>query len=118
MKRNWTNVAKEHNGTDQQKAKIGKAIKEVEWFQVPKKGEPPLSLGMMIAEGLTQAIKEYNIPKVTHVGCSNALAPLGLLAIRGNYKDGPVDIYMLDCGSEIVPVCSELRDKPNTKSDN
>ncbi len=104
-------TAVEHNGTDNQKTRIRRAIGWIEWIAVPKENEPALSLPMMQGEGLKQAIKEYRIPKVSHVGYSSELAPYGLLAIRGHYKSETVEIYVIDCGSEIMAVCVDVHAK-------
>jgi len=107
MKTDWMQNANEHNGTDRQKAMIQKAAAKMDWLEMPKGGET-LSLPMMPGEGIKAAIKEYRIPKVSHVAISNQLAPYGFYGIRGHYIGAVVDIFLIDTGTSIAALCAHV----------
>ena len=104
--RNWTNVGKDYNETDEQKQHILSAINAIDWIKLPEKGS--LSVAMMPGEAIKNAIKELRIPKVSHIAISNALAPYGFYGIRGHYKNGTANIYLVDAGCSCSVVMSEL----------
>ena len=104
---NWLTIGKEYTDTYEKRAKILEAVKEVEWFNMPAKGEA-LSLPMMPGEGIKAAIREFRIPKVSRVGHGRALAPYGLIAIEGNYSNGQAQIYLMDSGIELIPLFTDF----------
>ena len=104
MTRTYTNIGTTYNGTDHLKAKLTAAITDLDWQ--PLKGG--LSVAMMPGEGIKSCIKELKIPKVSHIAISHELAPYGLYGIRGHYKNGDAQIYVVDEGCSIVVVASDF----------
>lgn len=98
----WTKIGIEYTETPEQKKRIEGAISRAEWLDL-KDG---LSVGLMPGMGIKGAIKEFRIPKVSHVAILHDLAPYGLYGIRGHYKNGEVDIFFVDEGTSIVPIGS------------
>ena len=97
---NWTKVGEPEVG--EHRERFAAAIAALDWQAVP------CTLGMMPGENIKQVIRAFRIPKVSHVAVSAELAPLGLYGIRGHYKNGTAQVYVLDLGSECVPIASEL----------
>jgi len=106
----YTKTGAEHNGTDKQKEKLARTIKGLEWLEMPKAGES-LSLPMMPGEGIKAMIKEFRIPKVSHIAISHEMAPYGFYGIRGHYKNADVDIFVIDEGTLLVPVVNYATEK-------
>ena len=100
MKRNWTITGKEH--TEGKHDKMGAMFSRMKWREIP------CTMGMMPGEAIKAAIRQLHIPKVSHVACSNELAPFGLEGIIGHYKDGEAIIYLLDTGTEVIPLASDF----------
>jgi len=112
---NWTNVGTEWIGdkyippSERQKpmwtrSQILEAIETtIIWYDVPQDGSA-IKLPMMPGLNINAIIEQCNIPHVSRVGHGNGLAPYGLLAIVGNYKNGRATIYALDAGD----VCTIL----------
>lgn len=88
---------------------VERAIEALSWIDVPESDE--LSLSMIPGEGIKAAIKELRIPKVTQIAISHDLAPYGLYAIEGNYKNGRAVVYVVDLGSNLIPVASDFYPK-------
>ncbi len=109
VKRTWTKVGEEFTGEHAKREQIAGAIERMEWQEIPKGGS--LTLGMMPGEGIKAAIRELHIPKVSHVAVSNELAPYGLYGIRGHYKNGDANVFIVDRGSDMLPVCSDFTAK-------
>jgi len=86
-------------------------ILSAEWEAVEKGKSYPFSQGMAIDE----AIKQFRIPKVTHVSLYGVFSGLGLYGIRAHYKDEEVDIFFVDDGVSITPIASHR--KPINKED-
>lgn len=101
MQRTWTQVGKAHN-----RATVERAITSIEWLEIPKGGT--LEAPMMPGEGIKAAIQQLRIPKVSHVAWSSELAPYGFYAIRGHYANGDAEVYIVDMGTHLVPVCSDF----------
>lgn len=110
MKTDWMQNANEHNGTDEQKAIIQKAAADLEWIGMPKKGES-LSLPMMPGEGIKGAIKELKIPRVSHIAISHDLAPYGFYGIRASYTNANVEVFLIDAGCYLAPLCAYVTEK-------
>jgi hypothetical protein len=100
MKRTWTEVGKEY--TEKRQEEIALYIQEIQWHELPH------TTGMMAGEGIKHCIKELRIPKVTHIAISNEMAPYGLYGIRGHYKNGMAEIYIVDSGCDCTPICSDF----------
>lgn len=97
MQINWSNIGKDYNGTDQQKADIQRAIDRLEWLPIPVKNLP-FSQGKAIAI----AIDELRLPNVSHLAYSHDIDKGSFLGIKCNYRAGPVYVYFLDIGTEAV----------------
>ena len=99
--RTWTSVGAEHTGEAARKT-IQKAIDGLEWQPVPCEmaAGPGLAL-----KGLVQ---ELRLPKVSHVADSHELAPYSLIAIRCHYKNGMCELFAIDIGTEVIPLCSDF----------
>ncbi len=108
MERNWTQVGRDHNGTDEQKTILGGMFDRLEWQEIFPAG---ITLPMMPGEGLKEAIRELGLPKVSHVAISNEMAPYGLMAARAHYKNGTANVYLADEGSRLVVLCSDFYPK-------
>lgn len=104
MQRTFTKIGSEYND-EPVRPRLVKAIAAIEWQTIP------CTLGMMPGEGIKQTIKEFHIPKVSHVAVSSDLAPYGLYGIRGYYKNGMAELFVVDSGCEIVPVVSDFYPK-------
>lgn len=100
--RNWTQIGQAEGFS---KGRIEAAILNMEWTTIPK--TMPMSQGL----GIKAAIKELRIPKVSHIADSNQLAPYGFYGIRAHYANGDADIYIVDRGSDLIPVCSDFTPK-------
>jgi|SRR5208283_3048140 len=98
--RNWTEVGKEYDHEV-----IIRTIDSLEWKALP------LTLDFMNGEGIKAAIKGFRIAKVSHVATSPAMAPCGFFGIRGHFANGDAEFYLIDEGSELVPVCSDFHPK-------
>ena len=107
MQRNWTSVGLEHVPVDQREL-VGAIFDRMEWQAVPVLGDGELRLGAMPAECLSTMINELHITRVSHVAVSHEMAPCGLVAARGHYRNGRADVYALDLGHEAVVLCSDF----------
>lgn len=119
MKRTWTTVGTQIVGAELEdresvidKDTVEQAIGTVNWREIPKDGH--LEAPMMPGEGIKAAIQTLRIPKVSHVAWSNELAPYGFYGVRGHYKNGQAEVYMVDTGTSIIPVCSDFHEKQET----
>ena len=99
----WFEVGKEHWDGNQERIKA--ICSAVEWI------EPPCTLGFMQGECINTCIKEFKIPKVSHVAVSHELAPFGLCGIRGHYKNADVDFFVVDEGTHISSLCAFVSEK-------
>ena len=110
MPRTWTKVGEEYSKGKQEQ--ITAFIGRLEWQTLH------CEMGMMPGEGIKAAIAKFRIPHVSLVAVSSEMAPLGLYAVEGNYKNGRARLYLVDSGTEITPVatdffpCDEVVSKP------
>jgi hypothetical protein len=111
MARNWTKVGADHSRTA-----VERAILTLEWREIPKEGtlEAPMGPG----EGIKAAIRELKIPRVSHVAWSNQMAPYGFYGIRGHYPNGDAEVYIVDEGTHLSPVCSDFHPKGESQERN
>ena len=82
---------------------IQQQMDSVEWIELKKGDKLPLGQGMAI-QG---TIKEFKIPKVSHVAIHGNLDNLGFYGIRGHYKNGVFNIFIADNGCEIIPIAGQ-----------
>ncbi len=83
---------------------VEQAIEMLRWLDA----EQDMDLPMIPGLGIQAAIKELRIPKVSQVAISHELAPYGLYGIEGNYKNGRAHVYVVDVGSELIPIASDF----------
>lgn len=57
---------------------------------------------------ITEAIKQFRIPKVTHVSQFGMIDGHSLLGIRAKYKNGLAEIYIADNGLDAIPVAIDF----------
>jgi len=97
------------DGANLSRAAVERAIRTIEWREIPKGGslEAPAMPGL----GIKAAIQELRIPKVSHIAWSNQLAPYGFYGIRGHYSNGDAEVYIIDAGDHLTPVCSDFTPK-------
>ena len=100
MQRTWTAVGQEHS--DGKHDELGEMFERLEWREIP------CTMAMMPGDAIKAAITQLRIPKVSHVACSNELAPYGLEGIIGHYRGGTVKIYLIDTGTEVLPLASDF----------
>lgn len=100
MQRTWTKVGEEYSKGKQEQ--IAEFIKRLEWQTLP------CEMGMMPGDGIKAAIAKFRIPHVSQVAVSSEMAPLGLYAVEGKYKNGRARLYMVDAGTEITPIATDF----------
>ena len=103
----WLKVGKSHS--EGHENKIIKIISRMEWdFDFVGK-DLPMGPALCIKE----TIKQLKLPKVSAISYScNELAPYGFYGVEANYKNSKIRIFVVDEGSETVPVCVFVWDKP------
>jgi hypothetical protein len=101
MERTWTNIGAEYV-TDDNRTHVEHAIEKLAW-RTPE-GEFPAMPGL----GIKAVISELRLPKVSRVAISHDLAPYGLYGIEANYKNGCARVYVVDKGSNLIPICSDF----------
>jgi hypothetical protein len=94
----WTHVGREVI-SDGLREKISGMLERIELRSLP------YETGLMQGMGIKAAIKEFRIP-ATHAGDSREFAPYGLYGVRGRYKNGVAEVFLLDAGTEIIPIAS------------
>ena len=99
-KRTWTNIGAEYS--EEHRGRLARAFDSLEWQALP------IECGMLPGEGIKHAIREFRMPKVSHVAISHELAPYGLYGIRAHYSNGDAQIYILDRGSDLLPLASDF----------
>ena len=116
--RTWTTVGEVvmdktlEDGAKLSRKRVEAAIEAMDW-QAPKRdgGNGAWTLAMMPGEGIKTVIKEFRIPRVYELAVSNELAPYGFYGIKGRYKNGAAEIYVVDLGTELTPVCSDFTEE-------
>ena len=116
----WFNIGKEYTGTDELKQILLAAAAGIDsnstgpgewdrWLAIPQDGTP-LTMAMMPGLNISSTIREFKIPRVTHVGISARIAPHGLYGIRGHYQNGRqrVELFVLDSGDSITPLFARV----------
>ena len=117
--RTWTTVGEDvmgktlEGGAKLSRKRVEAAIEAMDW-QAPKPaadGAGVWTLAMMPGEGIKTVIKEFRIPRVYELAVSNELAPYGLYGIKGRYKNGAAEIFVVDLGAELTPICSDFTEE-------
>lgn len=116
--RNWTRVGSEYSDTEAKRAIMVAIIDTLEWVELPPKGQK-IRLGFMQGEAIKTAITEFRLPRVDmiaenglYVGVdrldSRESVSYALYGIQCHYTNGKSRIYLLDRGSDVVPVASDI----------
>jgi hypothetical protein len=89
-------------------------MKKLDWMQLVNN----MSLPFMPGQGIKEAIKQLNVPKVDMIayggGFSTSVEPgagYGFYGIQGNYKDCKIRLYVLDSGVSLTPIVVEVFNK-------
>jgi hypothetical protein len=99
----WMSIGKEY--WEGRQDAIKGYCETIEWQELPCK--------MSFAGGfaIKQIIKEQRIPNVSHVAESHQMAPYGLIGIRASYKNADVEIFAVDEGVSLSPICIFVNEK-------
>jgi len=108
----WTEIGKSRgqSETKEQRDRIRGAMKVMDWLEIPTDGAS-LEMAFMPGEGIKAAMRQLRLPDVSHVATSNELAPYGFLGVRTHYKNADVDVFIVDRGSDMFPVCMAVTEK-------
>ena len=101
MKRTWTETGVKcvpENNRD----RVSSIIYNFEWESIP------CAVGMMPGENIKGIIAEFKMPKVSHIAITHEMAPYGFYGIRAHYTNGKAQLYILDRGSDCVPIASDF----------
>lgn len=101
---NWMNVGKDHWEGNQER--IIEILSKMEWQELEEGMSLPMSPGL----GIEFLIKEFKIPRVSHIAISNEMTPFGLYGIYGHYRNADVKLYFVDEGSHISSLCQEVEE--------
>jgi hypothetical protein len=115
VERTITNVGARYTAGDRL-AQVEEQIEALEWHELPDDGA--LSAPFMPGEAIKAAIAQLRLPKVSRIAWNGALAfhddpeqdgeyP-GLCGIEANYRNGRARVYIVDNGTEILPVVSDF----------
>jgi hypothetical protein len=100
LKRTWTEVGVEY--TRDKQRDIAAMIERMEWRTLP------CEMGMGPGMAIKEAIKAFKIPRPSRVATSNEMATYSLIAVEGNYKNGRAQIFMVDDGVSVTPICTDF----------
>ncbi len=100
--RHWTDIGNPSVELLGGQPRISEAIDRIAWH--PVRTPAPFSQGYAIRA----AIQHFRMRRVIQWGDANALAPYGLLGIEATYQNGRVRLYLLDSGSDAVPLCTDV----------
>lgn len=103
--RSWTEVSREYTHTHAQRFEISRLINGITWEQFSSNMAVPAMQGAAIRE----TIKQLQIPKVSAISWDGVyMDRFALLGVEGNYTNGRARIYVLDIGSEVIVLASDL----------
>lgn len=108
--RTWTNIGARF---EPQRAAIEREIVGLTWK--PPAGKHPMMPGL----GIQECIQQLRLPRVTAIAydgaftapdpsCPAESAHYAVYGIEANYSNGTAHVYVVDTGTELLPVCSEL----------
>ncbi len=98
MNIDWMTVGGEY--TDGKHQEFETFFNKAEWQEIP------CTLGMMPAMAIDEAIKQFDIRKVSHVAVLNDCAPYGLYGIKAKFKQGKVDLFVIDVGDTVISIAA------------
>jgi len=103
---------------------IEQEVSRLEWI----KTSPKMELPFMQGEGIKSVIKEFKIPKVSHIAIHGGITchlneenfTAGLYGVRAHYGKETREIYFADAGSHITPLGSKVipEEKPKRETPN
>lgn len=100
VKRTWTNVGHGHAS----RREITREIDALTWHTVPTSAPacPGLAIGAVV--------EQLDLPRrLSAIAWDGVIADrYGLYGIETTYSDGRARIYVLDKGSEVIPVASDF----------
>jgi len=85
--------------------KVAAALDAMDWQPVP------CEVAFMPGEAIKAMVRECRIPRVSHVAISHDLAPCGLVAVFGHYKNADVKVYAVDKGTSTVILAMDVYEK-------
>ena len=120
-RRDWTQVGREfydptapgwsaeyrlETGRYPNRALLGRIFDRLDW--IPVNNSTLLSFASSMA--IVGFIREFGIPRVSHVAESADLAPFGLIAVRGHYNDNgtTVNAYAVETGTTAIPLAMDV----------
>lgn len=112
MTRTWTQSGARYS-TPERRPQVERAIEGLTWQSFV----PGMSLPFMSGESIKATIVELSLPRVSALAWDGGLsfpAPNdeseypGLYGIETNFANGRARVYVVDAGTEIVPVCSDF----------
>ena len=91
---------------------IEQEVNTLKWIEA----KPKMSLPFMQGQGIQSIIKEFRIPKVSHIAIHGGITchkndenfTAGVYGIRAHYKNETREIYFADSGSHITPLGSKV----------
>ncbi len=95
----WLSVGREEWAGTQDRIRAAAAA--LEWRLLPVEDAPA-----MPGLGIKAAIEQLRLPRVSRVAWSSELAPYGFYGIEANYRNGRVQVFIVDRGTECLPVVS------------
>ena len=111
----WTNIGSSWTTDPHHHRAIEGAIAELDWIEVTGR---TVSLPLMPGEAIKRAIHELRLPNVSRVAYGvvtlrpgsqeDGFGDVSLLGIEANYSNGRARVYLLDHGSDLTPIMSEL----------
>ena len=102
MERSWTEAGAAHT---ENKERVSAIIERMPWVTFTPGMEAPMMPGM----GISSAIKELRLPKVSAVSyASHEFSPFGLYGIEAHYTNGRARVYLVDEGSSLAVICSDF----------
>lgn len=103
--RTFTTIGAEYTTTPEQRAELAAAIDALVWHPLPH------TMAFMPGEAIKEACRVFRLNPVK-VADSHALAPFGLVGIETHHCNGIARLFLIDVGTEIVPLCSDFEPAP------
>jgi len=102
---NWMKTSREY--WEGKQDTIKKALNNIKWQEL-KKG---MKLPLMPGEGIKTMIREFKLPKVSHIAISCELVPYGLYGVYAHFKNADVKVFCIDEGDRLSSLCQEVEYK-------
>lgn len=101
MERTWAEIGVKCV-PEKERGRVAAVIEDFKWQSIP------CTLPMMPGENIKGIIAAFKIPKVSHVAITNEITPFRFYGIRAHYENGKAQHYLLDRGSDCVPIASDF----------